>query len=301
MAVTMQDEEILGYRLIKMLGAGRMNRLCIVEEKATCRQMTLSFFDLSRPSPGNSYREKFLYEMGRATMLAEQLVHKNILQVYKAGQSGDDYFILAEYCEGGHLYDFLYKNGERLPIDTATNIMLQVLDGLIYAHSTEATIQLNDEAVQVKGIVHLDINPGNIFLTGEGKELTAKLANFGFQRASSRARFYDFESGPKPVPLLFFMPKQQIIDIRNEKPELDVWATAAVYYFMLTGKYPKDFPPVKDAVDFALKNAAVPIRERNPDIPEKLAEVIDRALIEKPEIGVKSAAELKGLIEEYGE
>jgi hypothetical protein len=68
---------------------------------------------------------------------------------------------------------------------------------------------------------------------------------------------------------------------------------AATLYNMLTGFFPRDFPQRSDPWPVILETRAVPIRQRNPGIPQRLAEVIDHALIDDPEIGCKSAAEFK--------
>jgi serine/threonine-protein kinase len=78
---------------------------------------------------------------------------------------------------------------------------------------------------------------------------------------------------------------------------VDVWAAAASYYFMLTCAFTKDFIRGKDAIATALNSPAVPIRKRNSSIPKNLAELIDYALIEKPKIGIQTAAEFKKKLE----
>jgi eukaryotic-like serine/threonine-protein kinase len=82
-----------------------------------------------------------------------------------------------------------------------------------------------------------------------------------------------------------------VINFKYVKPEVDIWATAACLYFMLTGAYPRDF--VGDPFLALLQTNAVPIRERNASIPKQLAELIDLALVDKPEIYFKDAATFK--------
>ena len=88
-----------------------------------------------------------------------------------------------------------------------------------------------------------------------------------------------------------FIPRQQVLKFKESKPDVDVWASAACLYNMLTGDFPRNFTsdPFKDV----LENDPVPILQRNGNIPKKLAEVIDLALIEKPQIYFDSAAKFK--------
>jgi eukaryotic-like serine/threonine-protein kinase len=90
-----------------------------------------------------------------------------------------------------------------------------------------------------------------------------------------------------------FMPRQQVVEFKYARPEVDVWAAGATLYHLLTGKYPREFAPDADPWQVVLQTAPVPIRRRNPAIPKRLAAVIDAALVDDPEIGMKTAAELR--------
>jgi serine/threonine protein kinase len=92
------------------------------------------------------------------------------------------------------------------------------------------------------------------------------------------------------------MPRQQVINFKYAKPDVDVWAMAATYYVMLTGHAPRDFFVGMDPIAVILSKGAVPIRSRLSTIPEKLAKVIDKALHDNPTIGIQTAKELKELI-----
>ncbi len=60
---------------------------------------------------------------------------------------------------------------------------------------------------------------------------------------------------------------------------------------------PRDFPQEQNPWLAVLENPLVPIRQRNPRLPANLAKVIDRALVEEPEIPFKSAAEFRQALE----
>lgn len=74
---------------------------------------------------------------------------------------------------------------------------------------------------------------------------------------------------------------------------MDVWALAACLYYTLTGKHPRDFPRGKDPWQVILQAEPVPIRQREPDIPAALAEVIDEALRETPPSTFTTADEFR--------
>jgi serine/threonine-protein kinase len=91
----------------------------------------------------------------------------------------------------------------------------------------------------------------------------------------------------------WFIPRQQVVNFKHAGPEVDVWAAAACLYNMLTGNFPRDFPRGKDVWQTVLESDPVPIRRRDSSIPSRLAKVIDKALIDRPAISFKTAADLK--------
>lgn len=285
--------QIAGYRNIKMLGKGGMGQVWQVEEEKTGEQMALK---IMLPQARVDERSKALFL--REAYVAGQLSHKNVVRHYKCGQSGETYFILMELCDGGSVDRLIERNGGKLALDQAVNITRQVLDGFIYAHKAPLFVQLKSgEQVKANGIVHRDFKPGNIFISGSGSKLTAKIADFGLAKAFETSGLSGHTESGQVAGTPVFMPRQQIINYRYAEPDVDVWAVAASLYYMLTGTFPKDFNNAKDVIAAALTNEAVPIRKRNPGVPKKLADVLDTALREKPGIGVKSAAELKKLID----
>jgi len=284
--------EITGYRKIEILGEGTMGVVWLVEEVKTGKQMALK---LMLPSIRCSEEKQELFI--REAYLSGQLNHKNVVKQFKNGRSGDIYFILMEFCQGGSVDKLIKKNGGKLGFDLATHIILQVLDGLHYTHNTRISVVLKDGTTEhVDGVVHRDFKPGNIFLTGDMSNPVVKIADFGLAKAfetagmSKHTRTGDVAGTPE------FMPRQQVIDYRFAQPAVDVWAAAACYYFMLTGYYPKDFTD-DDPFGIALNDPPVPIQERGASIPEKMAKVIDAALVEIPEIGIQKAIDLKEQIE----
>jgi len=285
-------QEIAGYRNIKLLGKGGMGAVWLVEEEKTGKQMALKLM-LQGAAADEHSKKLFL----REAYISGQLVHDNVVRQYKCGQSGDAYFILMELCRGGSVGDLIKKKGGKLDIKLATHITLQVLEGLHYTHNVQVVATLkNGELVESKGVVHRDFKPDNIFLADDSSRPVAKVADFGLAKTFDTAGLSGNTSNGVYGGTIPFMPRQQIINFRYARPDVDVWAAAASYYNMLTGYYAKDFSR-GDAASIVLNTSAVPIRVRNSQIPKRLAEVIDAALIDNPKIGIQTALELKSRIE----
>jgi serine/threonine-protein kinase len=88
------------------------------------------------------------------------------------------------------------------------------------------------------------------------------------------------------------MPREQLTSYRQARPTTDVWSMAATIYYLLTGQYARDFAAHSDPLAVILRGGVVPLRQRDPSVPEELAAVIDRALDDEPSRRFPSAREL---------
>lgn len=291
--------KINGYRKIKELGRGGMGYVLLVEDEKTKKQYALKQV---LPQQANSAINHLLFE--REALISGQLNHRNVVRQYEYGSSRGAKFVLMEYCPGGDVDHLIRRTGGKLSLELATHIMLQVLDGFTYTHNAEVEV-LTEQGIPVKkiGVVHRDFKPSNIFLSDDSSKPIAKIADFGLAKAYELSGLSGFTQEGSIAGSFEFQPRQQIKNLRFSRPEVDIWAAAASYYYMLTGCFAKDFPyvqnnPVAHRIQCALNNSAIPVRKRNPSIPAKLAEVIDTALIDNPSIVFSSAAELKSRIED---
>ena len=286
---------IKGFDKIALLGRGGMGEVWKVKEQSSGKLYALKTL-LPKAAMDEKAKALFL----REAKISEYLDHKNVIRTYQTGSSNGTLFILMDLCEGGSADDLMKLHGGTLPLPLATYIMLQVLEGLDYVHHVDVEAEIRKRGIfgtkksmHAKGLVHRDLKPGNIFLSDRGDHPTAKVADFGMAKAFQAAGFSTLSDDKAVKGTIPFMPRQQAIDCRYAKPEVDVWAAAASYYHMLTGEFPKNFRAGQNMWLAIVSEPVVPIRERDPAIPEKIAMVIDRALREKPEIGCKSAAVLR--------
>ena len=283
-------QKLAGYRRDEMLNKRGQVSVWLINEVKTGRQRVLKLF-----VPNTAIEDDVFI---REAFNIGQFNHQNFVRHLSSGNLGDIYYILMEHCQGGSVTDLMNNNRGKLDLYTATYIILQVLDGLIYASSVPLLSKIADGSTkEVKGIVHRDIKPGNILLSDTSYRPVVKIADFGLAKAFETAgKTIDTKRGQFGGSLRF-MSRQQLENYRYAKPIVDVWSTAASYYYMITKNTPRDFREMSDIATVQLCDP-VPIQKRDPNIPKKLANVIDAALSEQPKTGIKKAFEFKKAIEE---
>jgi len=280
-----------GYEKIKLLGRGGMGEVWKVRESGSGK-----CFALKTMLPEVAIDEKAKKIFLREAEIGKIIEHKNVVRSYQTGCANGEFYILMDLCEGGSADSLMAKKGGRLSLELATWITLQVLSGLDYVHNKDLSVPIQKKifkgTMDAHGIVHRDFKPGNIFLSDTSDHPVAMVADFGMAKAFDTAGLSRMTKSGTVMGTPVFMPRQQAINFKYAKPEVDVWAAAAGYYNMLTGAFPKNFRPGINPWQIIVSESAVPIRQRDVDIPDKLAAVIDRALVEQPSIGYRTAASL---------
>jgi serine/threonine-protein kinase len=253
-----------GYRIEGELGRGGMG----VVYRAR-RQRDGLPFALKTLTPAAGTSQKQIDRFIRECRILSQLVHPNIVAFQEVGEVGGVIYLAMDLVEGPDVAARLKELGPE-EVRTAVRIVCQMLAGLAHAHAM--------------GFVHRDIKPPNILIDRQGAKQTAKLADFGLARVYESSRISGLtlqgEVGGTPA----FMAPEQVTHYRQVKPTADQFSAAATLYKMLTNQFIHDLP--KDAggqIALIVTATPVPINERRPDIPKKLAEVIHKALSREPE------------------
>ena len=207
-------ERIGHYKITDRIGRGAMGVVYSGRDERTGRPVALKVM-MTDLEGDKETRERF----NREANVAGKMVHRNIINVYEAGEEDGRLYMVMELLEGETLNDYMKRVGN-LPLEHALDLMMQVCEGLAIAHA--------------HAIVHRDIKPGNLFVMRDGG---LKILDFGVARlANSSMTASGFIVGTPD----FMSPEQargREIDQRS-----DVFSAGAVFYYMLSGVKPFSAP-----------------------------------------------------------
>jgi eukaryotic-like serine/threonine-protein kinase len=269
---------IRGYTIVKLLGAGKCGAVYLAQNDSNEEMVALKVM-LPQIAVNDRAVKMFIREMANT----QSLRHPNVVRTIDYGEAKNIFYFTMECCHEGSVADFIVSQGGKIPLKIAISITLQVLAGLEYTHNAVLpAIRLADGSIgEGQGLVHRDLKPANIFLQRNGDKTLAKIGDYGlakaFELAGMSGQTMTGQGGVMGTPS--YMSRQQLLNTKYVQPAVDVWATAACLYNMLTGVPPRNFGK-RDPLQVILQDGAVPILERDPSIPKPLAEVIDRALKE---------------------
>jgi serine/threonine protein kinase len=218
--------------------------------------------------------EEFLTRFQREARAVAALRHPNIVQVYDFDVQEGDYYMVMELLEGdtlkARLNDYRLRS-EQIPLGEVVRIILDVLDGLAYAHS--------------EGMIHRDIKPANILLSKRGQ---AVIGDFGIAQIIGGTRHT--ATGALMGTLHYIAPEQGLEGRSDARS--DIYSLGIVLYEMFTGAPPFD-ADTPLAILMKHLNDPLPLpRQIDASIPEPFERVILKALSKDPEARFQGAGEM---------
>jgi len=278
-----------GYEVGKLLGEGGYGSVYLARNNSTGSQVALKVMR-SKHELNKMAHTIFVREIENT----KALEHPNVVRLLDFGSAQGQLYFTLEYCNGGSVDELMRHGGGTLSVGRALRITCDGLNGLDYAHTARVPhVALADGSIaEGRGLVHRDIKPGNIFISRKNTE-TSKLGDFGLSKAFDLAGLSGVTKTGAAYGTPFFVPRQHVLEYKYAKPEVDVWAMAASFYNMVTGDYPREFPPRVDPWEIVLTTDPIPIRERDRSIPEDVADIIDHALDDRSGMVFATAQEFR--------
>jgi len=227
-------------------------------------KILLPNFKLDNSKP--SLQDQFLQE---AKYLGK-LNHPNIAMIYDLGKEQEFCFIAREYVEGKPLEVQRLVN-QKINWKRTLKICLNIAQTLRFTHE--------------KNIFHCRLQPNNLFLINNNE---VKITDFQISACS-----VPLKSNYKPIlkSLRYRAPEQ--IDNKTIDHRADIFSLGIIMYELFTGNHPFDDTNLNDINSHILKKRPAPVTGLNPDLPEKLNEVIFKAIEKSPKKRYKNMHELE--------
>jgi tetratricopeptide (TPR) repeat protein len=250
------------YQILDELGRGGMGVVYRARDTRLDREVALKRLpETLRDHP------KAIQLFVREAQACARLNHRNIVTIFDTDQEDGNFFITMELLQGFPMNAIRRKKGKLAARDVA-HIGLQVAEGLDYAHGQQ--------------IVHRDIKTANLFFT---TERVVKIMDFGLAKMMEEVRRGTTVMGGTP----YYMAPEQALGAAVDH-RADLYALGVTLFELLTGSLPFS----EGDVAYHHRHSAVPDpRERAPEIPAALAELVMHLMAKEAEGRCASAAEVR--------
>ncbi|HEX4512743.1 MAG TPA: serine/threonine-protein kinase [Polyangiaceae bacterium] len=237
------------------------------KEAFDCREMVMRFA-----------REAFLL----ARIQSEHVVR--VIDYVERGKHGP--VLVMELLEGPTFADIVHR--ERVPIDEAIDVAIDVLRGL--------------QAMHAAHVIHRDVKPGNIVLrqTSDGRR-RAVLIDLGVGRlveheeadGSIEVEVEELTTSDRVVGTLEYMAPEQILDCQNADASVDVYAVGAFLFRAIAGVHPFGDKRGVELIREKIHRPVPPLRTGRRDaIARRFEAIVQRAIAFKAKDRYPTADEL---------
>ncbi|MEO7042034.1 MAG: serine/threonine-protein kinase, partial [Gemmatimonadaceae bacterium] len=260
------------YTFERELGGGGMSRVFLAREVALGRDVVIKVLTTTLSQDVSAER------FAREIQVAAALQQANIVPLLATGTADGIPYYVMPYVQGESLRARLIQQ-PKLTIAECIGILRDVARALNYAHA--------------RGVVHRDIKPDNILLSGD----TAVVTDFGIAKAVSAAR-----TAAEPANLTqtgtslgtpAYMAPEQIAGDPMVDNRADIYAWGVVAWEILGGKHPfADRTSPQAMIAAHMSTTAPSVTTLRPDTPAALSDLIRRCLEKDPSKRPGSAAEL---------
>ncbi len=278
--IPMSEDNISHYRGLEKIGGGGMGVVYKAQDTILGRFVALKFL------PDHFANDSAVLErFRREARAASALNHPNICTIYEIAEEGSRTFIAMELLDGKTLKQLIQEGP--VPIDRVIEIAIDVTDALEAAHE--------------KGIIHRDIKPANIFITKRGG---AKVLDFGLAKmapvkelaAAGEESYREQQQltdglGAALGTAAYMSPEQALgrqIDTRS-----DLFSFGITLYEMCTDRSPFAGETTGELLISIVQQVQTTPAQLNPDVPEGLAQIIDRCLEKDREQRYRHAWEIQ--------
>ncbi|HTK48341.1 MAG TPA: protein kinase [Gemmatimonadaceae bacterium] len=277
MALRDQLQDALGtsYTITRELGGGGMSRVFVAREEALRRNVVVKVLPPDLLAGVNAER------FDREIELAAGLQHPHIVPVLTAGQMDGVPYYTMPFVDGESLRARLTVQGA-LPMTEVIGVLRDVAKALAYAHE--------------RGIVHRDIKPDNVLLSGG----SAVVTDFGIAKALSAARTAPggtlTQIGTSIGTPAYMSPEQAAADPATDH-RADIYSFGCLAYEMIAGRPPFVAKSPQKLLAAQMGETPQPVVELRPDVPSSLAQLVMKCLAKDADDRPQRAADIVRVLE----
>lgn len=260
------------YVLVEPLGSGGMGHVYKAEHRLMKRVVALKLVGRLRSGRRDAV---VLNRFRREVESAGRVRHPSIVAAYDAGIWRGWLYLAMEYIEGIDLQRFIADTGP-VSVDLACEIVRQTAEALHHAHEC--------------GFVHRDIKPSNLMLAAPGA--TVKLLDLGLAQLTDSSASTDIndESDEELCGTPDFMDPECGHNAGRADVRGDLYSLGCTFYYLLSGRVP--FPGGSWTEKLLRHHLDEPVSLRclRPDVPAKVAALIERLMARDPDHRFVTAA-----------
>jgi len=245
------------YEIERQLGAGGMAVVFLARDTRHDRPVAVKV--MKPEALGSAGADRFLREI----RIAANLQHPHLLPLHDSGEVDGLLYYVMPFVEGESLERRLARE-RQLPVDEAARIVLEVADGLAYAHE--------------QGLIHRDVKPANVMLSGGH----ALVADFGIARAMDQASAERLTSTGLAIGTPSYMSPEQWEASGPIDGRADQYALGCMLYEMLVGEPPFTGPTPQVILARHALDEVPSIRTARATVPLGIQGVVRRAMAKVP-------------------
>jgi eukaryotic-like serine/threonine-protein kinase len=265
------------YQMMRVLGQGGMGSVMLARSEKDGRAVAIKTL-----LPEVAVSEQSLKRFMREIEVASSLQHENIVSYIEHGSHNGIVYLVTEYVSGMDASKLAKHRGGKLSFKEVVKIIEQTLSALDFAHG--------------KGFVHRDIKEQNILVDGNFPNYLAKLTDFGLSKSYKQTGMSGVTMVGDVAGTIAYMPPEQVRDFKEVRPPSDIYAIGMTAYSLLTGAHALDIAPnagISETVKAIFEKPIIPIGNRVPEVPLRVAAVFETALAKQVELRWRTAGEMR--------